>query len=54
MKKKELLGNYFVQDLYDYYNYIKNSGREKDKPKIEVVEEYIRKREEVCQKQKRI
>ena len=52
--KKELLGNYFVQDIYDYYNYIKNSGREKDKPKIEVVEEYIRKREEVCQKQKRI
>ena len=52
--KKELLDNYFVQDIYDYYNYIKNSGREKDKPKIEVVEEYIRKREEVCQKQKRI
>lgn len=52
--KKELLGNYFVQDIYDYYNYIKNSGREKDKPKIEVVEEYIRNREEVCQKQKRI
>ena len=52
--KKELLDNYFVQDIYDYYNYIKNSGREKDKPKIKVVEEYIRKREAVCQKQKRI
>ena len=52
--KKELLDNYFVQDIYDYYNYIKNSGREKDIPKIKVVEEYIRKRESSRQKQKLI
>ena len=52
--KKELVGKYYLQNIIEYYNFIKNSGREKDIPKIKVVEEYIRKREEVCQKQKRI
>ena len=43
--KKELVDKYYLQDIHDYYNFIKNSGREKDIPKIKPVEEYIRERE---------
>ena len=41
--KKELVDKYYVQDIYDYYNFIKTSGREKDVPKIKLVEDYIEK-----------
>ena len=39
--KKELVYKYYLQDIIDYYNYIKNSGREKDQYKIEPVEKYM-------------
>lgn len=42
--KKELVGSYYVQDINDYLNWIKNSNREKDKVRISMVEEYIRTR----------
>lgn len=42
--KKELLGNYYVQDINDYLEYLKSSNREKDKLRIPMVEEYIRTR----------
>jgi len=42
--KKELLGNYYVQDINDYLEYLKSSNREKDKLRISMVEEYIRTR----------
>lgn len=43
-KNKELVGNYYVEDINDYLNWIKNSKREKDKLRISMVEEYIRTR----------
>ena len=42
--KKELLGNYYVQDINDYLKFLKGSKREKDKLRIPLVEEYIRTR----------
>lgn len=42
--KKELLDNYYVQDINDYLEYLKSSNREKDKLRIPMVEEYIRTR----------
>ena len=42
--KKELLGNYYVQDINNYLEFIKGSNREKDKIRISLVEEYIRTR----------
>ena len=42
--KKELLGNYYVQDINDYLKFLKDSKREKDKLRIPLVEEYIRTR----------
>lgn len=40
----ELLGNgYYVQNIYDYLEYLKSSQREKDKLRIPLVEEYINK-----------
>ena len=42
--KKELLGNYYVQDINNYLEYLKSSNREKDKLRIPMVEEYIRTR----------
>ena len=43
-KNKELVDNYYVEDINDYLNWIKNSKREKDKLRISMVEEYIRTR----------
>ena len=42
--KKELLGNYYVQDINNYLEFLKSSNREKDKIRISLVEEYIRTR----------
>lgn len=42
--KKELIDSYYVEDINDYLEWIKNSNREKDKARIELVEEYIRTR----------
>lgn len=39
--KIEKIGTYYLQDIYDYYNFIKNSNREKDKKRIPLVEDYI-------------
>ena len=40
----ELLENgYYVQNIYDYLEYLKSSQREKDKLRIPLVEEYINK-----------
>ena len=40
--KKELVGKYYLQNIIEYYNFIKNSGREKDIPKIEPIEQYMK------------
>lgn len=42
--KKELLGNYYVQDINNYLEFLKSSNRDKDKIRISLVEEYIRTR----------
>ena len=42
--KKELIGNYYVQDINNYLEFLKRSNREKDKIRIRLVEEYIRTR----------
>ena len=42
--KKELLGNYYVQDINNYLDFLKSSNRDKDKIRISLVEEYIRTR----------
>ena len=42
--KKEKLDNYYVQDIYDYLNYLEESNREKDKLRIPVVKQYIKER----------
>ncbi len=39
--KKELVDNYYVQDIYDYLNFLESSSRDKDKNKIPVVKDYI-------------
>ena len=39
--KIEKFGEYYFQDIYDYYYFIKNSNREKDKKRIPLIENYI-------------
>jgi len=39
--KPEKIGKYYVQNILEYYNYLLNSKREKDKQKIPLVEKYI-------------
>ena len=39
--KIEKFGEYYLHDIYDYYNFIKNSNREKDKKRIPLIENYI-------------
>lgn len=39
--KIEKFGEYYLQDIYDYYNFIKNRNREKDKKRIPLIENYI-------------
>ena len=40
--KKEKVGEYYLQDINDYLNYLESSQREKDKLRIPIVEEYIK------------
>lgn len=40
----ELVENYYVQNLEEYYNYLLNSNREKDKLRINIVKEELDKR----------
>ena len=39
--KPEFVNGYQLQNIYDYYERIKNSDREKDKLRIHIIEEYI-------------
>lgn len=38
----EKVGEFYVQNIYQYLNFLKNSTREKDKKRIPLVEEYIK------------
>ena len=38
----EKIGKYYVQNINEYYNYLLNSNREKDKLRIPIVENYIK------------
>ena len=38
----EKFGEYYVQSIDEYYNYLLTSDREKDKLRIPIVEEYIK------------
>ena len=40
----ELVEGYYVQNLQEYYEYLLNSNREKDKARIPLVEEYMKNR----------
>lgn len=40
--KPEKIGEYYVQNIYEYLEYLKNSKREKDKERIPSVEKYIK------------
>ncbi|MBQ2938462.1 MAG: hypothetical protein IJE05_06285 [Clostridia bacterium] len=42
--KIEKYGNYNLQSIEMYYDFLKNSNREKDKARIPLVEEYMRNR----------
>lgn len=41
------IGDYYVQNIEEYLEYLKNSNREKDKLRIPIVEEYIKKSAEL-------
>ena len=41
------IGNYYVQNIEEYLECLKNSNREKDKLRIPIVEEYIKKSAEL-------
>ena len=38
----EKVGEFYVQNIYEYLEYLKGSEREKDKLRIQLVEEYIK------------
>ena len=40
--KPEKIGEYYVQNIKEYYNYLLNSDRKKDKSRISIVEDYIK------------
>lgn len=40
-KPEKLDNNYYVQNIFEYYEYLKSSTREKDKERIPLVENYI-------------
>lgn len=42
--KKEKCGEYYLQDIHNYLEYLNSSLREKDKLRIPIVEEYIKNR----------
>ena len=39
--KREKIGKYYLQDIFDYLDFIENSDREKDKERVELVKKYI-------------
>ena len=38
----ERVGEFYVQNIYEYLDFLKNSTREKDKKRIPLVEDYIK------------
>ena len=42
--KPEKIGEYYVQNIEEYYNYLISSERQKDKDRISLVKEYIKNR----------
>ena len=40
--KPEKIGEYYVQNIKEYYNYLLNSDRKKDKSRISIVADYIK------------
>ena len=42
--RKEKMGDYYIQDINQYLEFLKSSNREKDKARIPMIEEYISKR----------
>lgn len=42
--KPEYNGEYYLQNINEYYEYLKQSSRDKDKVRIPIVENYIKKR----------
>lgn len=42
--KIEKFGEYYIQSIEKYYEFLKESNREKDKARIPLVEEYMKKR----------
>ena len=44
--KPEKIGDYYVQNIKEYYEYLCDSKREKDKLRIPIVEEYMKKYED--------
>ena len=40
----ELVNNFYVQNIYEYLEYLENSSREKDKLRIPIVKQYINKK----------
>ena len=41
IEKREKIGKYYLQDIFDYLDFIENSDREKDKKRVELVKKYI-------------
>ena len=42
--KKTRIGEYYLQDINNYLEYLNSSNREKDKLRISIVKDYIKKR----------
>ncbi len=42
--KKEKYGEYYLQDIIQYYEFVKSRNREKDKLRLPILEEYILRR----------
>lgn len=42
--KPEYNGEYYLQNINEYYEYLKQSSRDKDKVRIPIVENYIKKK----------
>ncbi len=39
--KKEKVGDYYLQDILEYYEFVKSRNRDKDKERIKILERYI-------------
>ena len=38
----EKIGEYYVQNIKEYYNYLLKNNKKKDKSRISIVEDYIK------------